>query len=610
LKIKILSLLILLFLETNVYSQSNLDSLFNIWEDETAHDTTRITAIAEAAEKGYLFSKPDSAFYLYQEQYDFAEAKGLTKYMGNALANQAFSYLIRSRYFQALDYYQRSLKIRTEMKDQFGIISSMNGIGIIYNELGDYAKSLEYFSRILELNESLGNQKVAAGNTINMAGCYYELGENEKALTFSNRGIQISEDIGHSRFLANVLNYRGQIYTAIGENDVARSDFQNALKIYVELDDKNGIAHASSNFGSLYNRRGEYRKAISMCEKSLVLSEEVESFKVKKNACECLYVAYKALGNEKKALAYHEKFLLTQNALQKEDASNKLQQMEFEKRVLADSQAQIEKDRLVQEAHEDEVDQKNKTRNIAVGSGILAFLLAGGFYSRWRYVKKSRDTISKERDRSDELLLNILPAEIAAELKAKGRADARDFERISILFTDFKEFTQLSEKLSAKELVGEVTYCFEAFDAICEKFSVEKIKTIGDSYMVAGGLPVPSQDSTKNTVLAAMEMTEFIINRKKEREAANQIPFEMRAGIHTGNVVAGIVGVKKFQYDIWGDTVNTASRMESHGEVGKLNISQSTYELIKDDPQFTFEHRGKVKAKGKGEINMYFVSLA
>ena len=221
--------------------------------------------------------------------------------------------------------------------------------------------------------------------------------------------------------------------------------------------------------------------------------------------------------------------------------------------------------------------------------------------------RKAKVIIEKEKERSESLLLNILPAEIAEELKEKGRAEARDFENVSIIFTDFKGFTQASAKLEAKVLVGEINTCFEAFDAIMEKYGIEKIKTIGDAYMAAGGLPVPSDDSVKNTVLAAMELQAFIIARKKEMDTVGMPSFEMRVGVHTGPVVAGIVGVKKFQYDIWGDTVNTASRMESSGDVGKVNISEATYELLKDDSDFTFQSRGKIAAKGKGEMEMYFV---
>jgi class 3 adenylate cyclase len=590
------------------FAQTNLDSLFKIWNDQSAHDTARLIAIGEVAEKGYLFSQPDSAFYLYQEQYDFAEAKGLTKYMGKALGSQAFCFLIRSRYFQALDYYQKSLKIHTEMKDQFRIAGSMNGIAIIYTVLGDYTKSLEYYSRILELNDSLGNQTVAAGTTVNMAGCYYELGEMEKALTFSNRGIQMSEEIGNKRFLANGLDYRGKIYSAIGEVDNAKSDFQIAIKKYTELGDNNGIAECSVNFGSLYNRIKQHRKAASLCEKGLLMSEEIESVDIQKNACECLYDAYKALGNGDKALVYHEKLLFTQNALQKEDASKKLQQMEFQKEMLADSIAKAEEARLAEEAHQKEVRKGEKTRNILGGIGILVLILAGGLYGRMHYIRKSKAILQTEKNRSENLLLNILPAEIAQELKEKGKADARDFEMVSILFTDFKQFTETSEKLSAQELVAEINTCFEAFDKICENYKIEKIKTIGDSFMAAGGLPVPTNDSVKNTIHAALEMQEFISKRKKESDAQGKAAFEMRVGIHTGPVVAGIVGVKKFQYDIWGDTVNTASRIESSGEIGKVNISQSTYELLKDDPEIAFEIRGKIEAKGKGKIEMYFVS--
>jgi class 3 adenylate cyclase len=224
-------------------------------------------------------------------------------------------------------------------------------------------------------------------------------------------------------------------------------------------------------------------------------------------------------------------------------------------------------------------------------------------------LQKVNQEIQKERDRSEDLLLNILPVAIAKELKETGTAVAKQYKLATVLFTDFKEFTEKSAKLSAKELVEEVHECFKAFDAICDKYQIEKIKTMGDAYMAAGGLPVPSNNSTQNTVLAGLEMAAFITKRKKERQVQSLITFEMRVGIHTGPLVAGIVGVKKFQYDIWGDSVNTSSRLESNGEVGKVNISKRTYEIIKEDPRFTFEYRGKIHAKGKGEIPMYFVEL-
>ncbi len=252
-----------------------------------------------------------------------------------------------------------------------------------------------------------------------------------------------------------------------------------------------------------------------------------------------------------------------------------------------------------------ELEQKNLIL-ICSGLGILMSLIFFVvLYQRFKTIKIQQRVIEEEKKRSDELLLNILPPEVSEELKAKGSADAKLIDEVTALFTDFKGFTILAEKLSPKELVKEINECFSAFDNIMHKHGVEKIKTIGDAYMAAGGLPTPNKTHAEDVVNAAIEIQDFMHRHKAEREAEGKLFFEIRIGIHTGPVVAGIVGIRKFAYDIWGDTVNTASHMESSGEVGKINISGSTYELVKD--KFTCTHRGKIRAKGKGEIDMFFV---
>jgi class 3 adenylate cyclase len=220
-------------------------------------------------------------------------------------------------------------------------------------------------------------------------------------------------------------------------------------------------------------------------------------------------------------------------------------------------------------------------------------------------IKTQYQEIEREKQISDNLLLNILPAEVAEELKSKGHTEAKLFDEVTVLFTDFEDFTHHSEQMTAKELVAEINTCFSAFDQIMETFGVEKIKTIGDSYMCAGGLPVANNTHAVDVVNAGLAIQQFILNRMEQQAAIGIQPFQIRIGIHTGPVVAGIVGIKKFAYDIWGDTVNTASRMESNGQAGKVNISGTTYQLVKD--HFAASHRGKIQVKGKGELDMYFV---
>jgi len=222
-----------------------------------------------------------------------------------------------------------------------------------------------------------------------------------------------------------------------------------------------------------------------------------------------------------------------------------------------------------------------------------------------KLLERKNVSLSNEKQKSDNLLMNILPYETAEELKLTGAAKSRSFNMVTVMFTDFRNFTVAAEAVHPEKLVNEIHSYFSMFDHVMSKYNIEKIKTIGDSYMCAGGLPEENATNPVDVVMAALEIQEFMLQKKKEKEKANELFFECRLGIHTGPVIAGIVGTKKFAYDIWGDTVNVASRMESGGQVGKVNISGSTYKLVKD--YFRCSYRGKIAAKNKGEVDMYFV---
>ncbi|MGM0409006.1 MAG: adenylate/guanylate cyclase domain-containing protein, partial [Bacteroidota bacterium] len=221
-------------------------------------------------------------------------------------------------------------------------------------------------------------------------------------------------------------------------------------------------------------------------------------------------------------------------------------------------------------------------------------------------IEKQKEFIEEQKKKSEELLLNILPFETAEQLKKKGFARSKQYKLVTILFTDFKDFSNLTNVMESQELIKELNIYIQKFDEIIEDHYIEKIKTIGDAYMCAGGLPLRNKSNPIDVTLAGLKIQKFMKEYGKKRIENNEQPWELRLGIHTGEVIAGVIGKKKFAYDIWGDAVNKASRMEQSGEVGKVNVSGDTYEFIKD--YFDCTHRSKIDVKNNVQLDMYFVN--
>ncbi|QTE23307.1 adenylate/guanylate cyclase domain-containing protein [Polaribacter cellanae] len=559
-------------------------------------------------------------------------------------------YFYKSEFRKALTAFQKSKTFFKKADFKNGIASSTNNIGAIYYSLGNYSKAIDNYKWAIKIHEELQNEAQIAGTTQNIGNIYYVLNDFVNAKIYYEKAEKNHQKSKNNEALALVKSSLGRIYLKEKQFSKALIYFNTSLKLARDSNNKQVQTEVLYNIGDLYKSKKnflesvkylkqsvliaeeikndlqkstslvtlgtvylEFNKinlAISNCNKGLLLAEQIKTVSIQEEACKCLYEGYKSKNNLFKALQYNEQMYLLRDSLNLKQTSGKILNMKFEKEMLLDSIAHVEKERKVTLAHQKVVEKKEKQRNIFIIAGCFALLLAIGIFSRLNFVKKSKARLQVEKDRSEHLLHNILPEEVAEELKEKGYVDAQDFETTSILFTDFKSFTETASKLSPQELVEEINVCFKAFDNIMEQYNIEKIKTIGDAYMAAGGLPQPDINAVKNTIMAALDMQTFVSKRKRENDAQNKPAFEMRVGIHVGPIVAGIVGVKKFQYDIWGDTVNTASRMESNSEVGKVNISQDTYLLVKNEKDLAFEYRGKIATKGKGDLEMYFVSKA
>lgn len=519
--------------------------------------------------------------------------------------------------------------------------------GVAYDKAGNFKKATEILQLNLDRAEQHCDVLLVSKFNIALSNLYLSLEDFVRIDTMTRNILKDSKSRSWpAKQRAGLKMNQGIALASMGNLDEAMVAFRELYEIGKKAKEQMDIELGLLNMATIHAIKGEFQLAIGMYKEVLISARKNPISDHLFRAWQNLGALYGDLKQPETALKYIDSaraYAKKSGDLSSEtDALNSLARIHeykgdfknayqtlIESRVLGDSLLNKEKIRAVADVREKyETEKKAKenillknlqlqmeldrasvvrTRNLILFIGLAILGASLALWGRLRIVARSRKAIRKEKDINEKLLLNILPAEVAVELKEKGQADARLFDEVSVLFTDFKGFTQLSEKVSAKELVKNLNDCFVAFDKICEKYHIEKIKTIGDAYMAAGGLPTPAPDHAERVVNAALEMAAFVEETKNKKIEAGELFFEIRIGVHSGPVVAGIVGIKKFQYDIWGDTVNTASRMESSGAIGQVNISNDTYELIKNISTYQFESRGKISAKGKGELEMWFV---
>lgn len=499
-----------------------------------------------------------------------------------------------SNYPEALKNYFTGLKAFEEANDKKAIGSVYNNIALIYTEMGNYDEALKNHVAARKIREANADKRGIAGSFLNIGIVYFALGNYAEAKKNYLEAKKMYEELGDKNEVALAYNHIGLIYKNQQKYTDALQNYFAALKIQEEVGDKEGIAVSYYNIGTVHVEEGRARQGEEWLLKALQLAKEIGIKTTIQDAYMSLSRADSAQGDYRNAFENYKMYIIYRDSIANKENTEKIiqqkMQYEFDKK---ETQSRAE-----QALTNKELQTQKLVRNGFIGGFAVVLLFALLFLGQ-------RNKIKKEKKRSDELLLNILPGEVANEIKLNGRSTPKTFSMVTVMFTDFKDFTRVSEHISAELLVAELDYCFSAFDKILPKYKIEKIKTVGDAYLCASGLPVSSFTHATDMVNAAIEIRNFMLERKKEKEVKGEMPFEMRIGIHTGPVVAGIVGVKKYAYDIWGNTVNLAARMEQHSEAGKINISGSTYELVKD--KFKCIHRGKIEAKNKGEIDMFFV---
>ena len=518
------------------------------------------------------------------------------------LSNLGAVYTTNGDEAKSLEYYLQSLKVAEEIKDTIRIIAAQNNIGVLYMiKKNTYDKALQYFSNALQLSEKINDKQNIGSASVNMGELYFSMGDKEKALHYYNKSL---DALKNTDDLSYTLNDIGKLYTSQGNYDMAKKYHDQAFTIAEKVSSRLDMANSLLGLADVYVKQKNYSQALSAYKQAESITRELRAANELKDTYQGLAKTYENLHDFTNAFKYQSLLTNIKDTIYNAETDKKLVGLQFDFEIQK-KQGQINlltKDKALQEL---ELKRQKIAKNALLAGMTLVTLIIFIIYRDYRNKIRTNRILDSQKAEIESLLLNILPSEVAHELQKNGSATPRYYEKASVLFTDFKSFSKLADDMSPQEVVSELNECFIAFDDIIGKYNLEKIKTIGDSYMCAGGIPTLDDDHVINIVKASIEIQRYIIVWNKKRIDNNLPIWEIRIGINTGPLVAGVVGKKKYAYDIWGNAVNVASRMESNGTPGRVNISADTHEIIKE--WFVCSYRGKIYAKNLGDLDMYYV---
>ncbi len=514
----------------------------------------------------------------------------------------------RTDYTKALELYKKALAISLQCNYAVGIANGNSKLGMVYSSTGDFTKGLEYLSIAIQFYEENHNLDALAGATCNIANIYAKLDQIEKSLEYFERALQYATDGNHEQFRSIITANIGASHVVLGNYLIGIEYFLKSLSIRKKLGDKNGISGLYKNLGAVYcDYLKEYDVALEYMLKALRIAEELGSKGLIADIKYNIGSLYMNEGFSGYDLGFAEKNMCEAIVLLEDIGAN------HQLALTHNGISTLYKSCALFEKALHHVEVARELEKVIASSEVKKY--AAQLDSERKNAEREKQLALAQKEKA--ILNNILPEGITQRLIKGENPIADHFDSVSALFMDIVDFTKLSTKISAQQLVHLLNAIFKAADAVMREFGLEKIKTIGDAYMAVAGAPIVQEDHAHRAANAALKLLEVMENLEVsfppeygDRSWIENIPeIEVRIGLHCGPAAAGVVGENKFLYDLWGDAVNTASRMESHGAAGKIHVSEEFKYAVETvhAPSLRFIPRGEIEIKGKGKMRTFFL---